>query len=149
MAQPTTSKFSEFVIFVGDGATPTEAFTKLCGLTSKGLSITNNTATTAVPDCDDEDLPAFEEEAIVSQSFPVTGTGVFTQEDQKTLLDWALNGEVKNIRVQPGEGTTGDVDYYQGPAILANLGLSVERGQKLSAQMEFRFTAKPTATLIS
>lgn len=148
MAQPTTSKFSEFAIHLGNGATPTEVFTFICGLTSKGLSISNNTSTTPVPDCADEDLPAFEEVAITSQSVSVSGSGIFTVEDQKQLLEWAMDGTVKNIRVYPGKAAaTGDIQYYQGPAILSSLEITGERGLKVQASMTINFTAKPTETL--
>jgi len=147
MAQPTTSKFSEFAIHVGNGATPTEVFAFICGLTSKGLSFTNNTATTPVPDCSDEDLPAFEEVAITSQSISVSGSGIFTVEDQKEMLDWAYDGTVKNIRVYPGKSAVGDVNYFQGPAILSSLEITGERGNKVQASITINFTAKPTETL--
>jgi len=147
MAQPTTSTFKEFAIHVGNGAAPTEVFAFICGLTSKGLSISNNTSTTPVPDCADEDLPAFEEVAIASQSVSVSGSGIFTVEDQKEMLEWAMDGTVKNIRVYPGKSAVGDVNYYAGPAILSSLEITGERGTKVQASMTINFTTKPTQTL--
>ena len=147
MAQPVTSTFKNFAVHVGDGGTPTETFSLLCGLTSKGLSITNNTNTTPVPDCADEDLPAYEEPAIVSQSFGVTGAGVFTVDFQKEMLDWAGNGALKNIRVYPGASASGDVNYYAGPAYLTQLDITGERGGKVQAAMTIAFAAKPTTVL--
>lgn len=147
MAQPTTSTFKEFAIHLGNGATPTEVFTFICGLTSKGLSINNNTSTTPVPDCDDEDLPAFEEADVVSQAMTISGSGIFTRELQKTLLDWATDGTKKNVRVYPGKSAVGDVEYYQGPAILASLEINGERGNKVQASISIAFSRKPTETL--
>ena len=43
MTNATTSKFADFVIEYGDGATP-EVFTLLCGLRSKSFGIQNNMA---------------------------------------------------------------------------------------------------------
>jgi len=148
MAQPTTSTFKDFAIHLGDGADP-EVFTFICGLTSRGLSISNNTSTTPVPDCADEDLPAFEEVAIVSQGVTVSGSGIFTREDQKDMLDWAMDGALKNIRVYPGKSTTGDVNYYSGPAYLTALEITGERGGKVQASITIAFTSKPTETLKS
>jgi predicted secreted protein len=147
MAQPTTSTFKEFAIHLGNGATPTEVFTFICGLTSKGLSINNNTSTTPVPDCDDEDLPAFEEADVSSQAVTISGSGIFARENQKTLLDWAMDGSKKNIRVYPGRSAAGDVEYYQGPAILTSLEINGERGQRVQASLSISFARKPTETL--
>lgn len=147
MTQPTTSTFKEFAIHLGNGATPTEVFTFICGLTSKGLSINNNTSTTPVPSCADEDLPAFEEVDVVSQAVTISGSGIFTRENQKTLLDWAMDGTRKNIRVYPGKAAAGDVEYFAGPAILTSLELSGERGNKVQASLSISFALKPTEVL--
>lgn len=144
MAQPTTSLFSEFAIHLGDGATPTEAFTFICGLTSKGLSLTNETSTTLVPDCADEDAPAYNEKSVNSQSAMISGSGVFPRERQEELLEWWRTGEARNVRVYPGKSNTGDVHYIAGPAILESLELTGERGQKLSCSLSIGFSALPT-----
>lgn len=146
MAAPTTSTFAEFIVKVGDGEAP-EVFTTLCGLTSKSLDINNNTAATAVPDCLDEDAPAYEETNITSQTVGIKGTGVFPREKQKFIADWALNGETHNIRVYPGKAIAGDIEYYAGPAILKTLGLSAARGEKVQQSLDFIFALKPAAVV--
>lgn len=143
MAQPTTSTFGDFAIHVGNGAVPTEIFSFICGLRSKGLSINNNLATTSVPDCADENAPAYEEAMVDTQSVTVSGSGVFAREFQKMLLDWALDGTTKNIRVYPGRSSAGDVEFLAGPAVLS-MEISGERGQRVEASMTFTFTQKPT-----
>lgn len=146
MALPTTSTFGQFVLKVGDGATP-EVFTVMCGLTSKGFDITNNTSSTMVPDCEDEDLPSYEEQDVKSQMASVKGSGIFTVEGQKDLLDWVFNGTKKNVRLYPGKAETGDVEYYMGPAICKSLGLSVAKGDKVTQSIDLVFSSKPTAVI--
>ena len=146
MAAPITSTYGEYLIKVGDGATP-EVFTTLCGLTSKSLDINNNTANTIVPDCLDDDAPAYEEMNITSQSVGVKGTGVFTREKQKFMTLWALNGETHNIRVYLGKSAASDIEYIAGPAILKTLGVSANRGEKLTQALDFMFSEKPVAVL--
>lgn len=147
MANPTTSTFGQYLIKLGDGATPTEAFTAICGLSSKGFDINNDVASVAIPDCADEDAVAFNEVQVTSQSMSIKGSGLFTRENEKLLLQWASGGTKKNVRVYPGQSITGDVEYYQGPAILKSLGTSVSRGERAQASLEIVFTAKPTESI--
>ncbi len=147
MAEPVTSTFGDFLIEYGDGGGP-EVFALLCGLRSKTFGFQNNYASTPVPDCADEDLPAFEQMAVASQTAPLSGSGVFPAEHQKLLLEWARDGVTKNIRVYPGKSpATGDIQYYEGPAFLS-LTLTGERGPRMTADMEFAFSTKPVPTLI-
>lgn len=148
MARATVSTFGQFIVSVGDGEDP-EVFTKICGLRSKSFGVTNATQTTQIPDCDDEDAPAYEEAQIVSQTMPLSGSGLFAREMQALLLTWAEDGAVKNIRVYPGQATvTGDVSYYAGPALLQELTITGERGDKIQANMTFAFVSRPTRTLV-
>ena len=143
MARPVTAKFSERVIHLGDGADP-EVFAPICGLTTKGLTVTNNTQSTPVPDCIDEDLPAFEEKSTDTQSASIAGTGVWTKERHNEMLDWALKGDERNIRYQFVNVTSGDVEFLDGPAILTSMGDTVERGKKVMAELAIEFSQAPT-----
>lgn len=146
MAQPTTSPFSKFIIQVGDGAAP-EVFKAICGLTTKGLDITNNTSSTVVPDCANEDAPAYEETSTTSQVVSFSGSGVFAQEDALEMLQWALSGLSRNCRVYPSNAAAGDIDYFSGPVVLKTLGLAVNRGEKVTQNLDFTFALKPTVVL--
>lgn len=145
MAQPTTSKFSDFAIHVETDTPGTYEF--VCGLTSKGLDIQNSTSSTAVPDCADEDLPAWNEEQITSQGMAIKGSGVFTREKAKVILEWALDGEEKNVRVYPGKANVGDIEYFQGLAILKTVGLQVNRGERVQQSLDLAFVVKPAIHL--
>jgi len=144
MAQGTTSTFGNFRILIGDGATPTEVFSLLCGLTSKGVTFASETTTSEVPDCSDEDAPSFQEKDVKSQSISVSGSGMWTREAHNTVLDWWKSGLRKNIKIQYVTAASGSVEYVNGPAILTNVGNTVEKGGKLSAELSIEFAQMPT-----
>lgn len=144
MARPTTAKFSEFQILIGDGATPVEAFEVVCGLTSKGIQRSANTNSIVVPDCADEDAPAFEEKAINSLSISISGSGVWTAENHQAFLAWYYSGQPKNIKVRHVAAEGGSTEYEEGPALLTSLNNSVERGGKVSAEITIEFDGQPT-----
>lgn len=99
MANPaTTIKFSEFVIQVGDGGNP-EQFSKPCGVTSRDFTIEPNLSSTAIPDCDDDDAASWLEQDTVSMQASGTIAGTVDDHDYDTLLDWAMGGLSKNMKI--------------------------------------------------
>lgn len=146
MANGTTSTFGQFKIEVGDGATPTEAFTFLCGLTSKGLDMSSDVVTQEVPDCSNEDLPSWQEKDVKSISASLSGSGMWTAEAHETMLQWWLTGAKKNVKVSWTKAASGDVLSMVAPAVLTKLGQSVDKGGRLSADISIEFSAKPTTT---
>jgi len=62
------------------------------------------------------------------------------------MMDWWYNGQVKNIRIQHVKAAVGDTEYETGPAYLVNLNNAVEKGQKVSADIEIQFDGVPTRT---
>jgi predicted secreted protein len=131
MAKPTTKRFGEFLIQVGDGASP-ETFTARCGLTSKGFNQTANTNDTNVPDCDDPDAPADVERSVVSKSREISGSGVMATEAFSTWQAWYDDSTSKNCRVYP-MGLTGG--YYEGAFILTGFNLTADLGDKVKVAL--------------
>lgn len=146
MATATTGTFNQFKILIGDGATPTEVFTPICGLTSRGLTGSADVVTSEVPDCTDEDLPSWQEKDVKSIGMSLSGSGMWSQESHEMLLRWFLTGAKKNIRVQYANADTGDVEFVNGPAVLTQLNNAAEKGGRISAEISLEFTAKPTTT---
>lgn len=144
MAKPTTSKYSELQILVGDGATPTEGFTVVCGMTTKGVQRSANVSSTVVPDCADEDAPAFEEKAVNSLSISISGSGVWAAENHGVFMAWFYSGLAKNIKVRHLNAAVGTPEYEEGPALLTSLNNAVERGQKVTAEINIEFDGQPT-----
>lgn len=146
MATATTGTFAQFKILIGDGATPTEAFAPICGLTSRGLNGSADVVTSEVPDCADEDLPSWQEKDVKSISMSLSGSGMWSQESHGILMDWFLSAAKKNIKVQYANANSGDPEFLAGPAVLTQLNNAAEKGGRISADITIEFTAKPTVT---
>lgn len=130
MAQPTTRKFGQMKVYLGDGGTP-EVFAAPCGFSEKALEITKDLTDVTLPDCDDPDLPAWTGREVRAISWQVTGQGVMAMEAYETWRDFALSSSSKNVRVElSGTGAQGG-GYYQGAAHLSSFGTSVSLGEKV------------------
>jgi hypothetical protein len=127
MAQATTYPFSQFLVKIGDGASP-EVFTDPCGLTSKGLTRTANLNDTNIPDCDDPDAPSWLGRDVVSYQGAIAGSGVVAEESFDTWEDWWNAGETRNVRIELGN----PVAYaWIMPAKLQEFAITAERGNKV------------------
>lgn len=149
MTAATTLKYSEFKILLGDGATPTEVFTPICGLTTKGFNYTTDTSSTNVPDCTDEDLPSFAEKDIISFSAQLSGSGVATRQSLGKMQAWIESGTRKNVKVNFADAPNGDPEIYTGPAILSALNITANKGERVNVDITIDFAVKPSVTLAS
>lgn len=124
MAQASTLRFSEFLIQLGNGATP-EVFESPCGLNSRGFERTAATQETNVPDCDDPDAPSWLERDIVSLSGQLSGAGVVADEDFDDWNGWFEDGATKNVKITLG------ARIWIGPMKLTSLNVTGERGRRV------------------
>jgi Phage tail tube protein len=100
MAKPTTLAWYKLSLWVGDGVSPVEDFTrKSCGLTSHTFGIRGTVTEVDVPDCDNPEDPVWLERTIRSLSGDVAGAGVLAVENFPFFRDWSLSGLFKNCRV--------------------------------------------------
>jgi hypothetical protein len=143
MAKPTTGTFSKLQILIGDGGSP-EAFTIVCGLTSKGIQRTAEVNSTVVPDCSDEDAPAWTEKAVNALSWSASGSGVWAAENHGVFLNWWKSGLTKNIKVRHVNAAPGTPEYEEGQALLTNIGNTVERGGKIQAEISIEMDGEVT-----
>lgn len=128
MAKPQTFTFGQFLIQVGDGASPgPETFSQPCGFTQKGFNQSANLQETAVPDCDDPDAPAYVERAVDTLSSEVSASGVLAGEAFETFQEWFDSAASRNCRIYI-KGQTGG--YYAGKYILSGFNITNSRGQK-------------------
>lgn len=126
MANPAnTLKFSQFLIKIGNGAAP-EVFASPCGANSRSFNRTAALNETNVPDCDDPDAASWLERDVVSLSAELPFAGVVADEDFDTWDTWFEAGSTKNVQV------TLNLRTWQGPAKLASLAITGERGQRVS-----------------
>lgn len=122
MAKPTTLRWTKLSIWPGDGASPEDFTTKVCGMTSKGFSISGQTSDSVVPDCDDPDLPAWIERIMRSLSAGVTGAGLMSEETFSFWTTWSLSGAAKNCRIVIDLATS--PGYFAGSFLLTKFDLS-------------------------
>lgn len=124
VAKPRTLPFSDFVVLLGDGATP-ENFTAPCGFTKRSLKLSAATSEAVVPDCDDPDAVPWTERLSSSQSAQVSGSGVLAM---ASLATWrARVGVSGNVRVMFDDTGANGGGYYQGAAILSDLSFDSDR----------------------
>lgn len=142
MARAQTETFGQFQILVGDGQ-PDEEFAVLCGLTSKGVQRTASTNSTVVPDCDDEDLPGYEEQDVASISVTISGSGVWARQNHQEMLDWYYSASRKNVKIRNAAVEAGETEFEQGPAILTQLNQTGERGSKVQGEIAIAFVEQP------
>lgn len=143
--KPITAEFQHLVVEIETDTPGT--FSKICGITQRGINRQHNMQTTEVPaDCEDESLPAVVERAVQSSEVTISGTGVWASQSHQLMLDWWYSGGKKTIRVQHVNAAVGETEYETGAAILVNLNNAVEKGQKVSAEIEIQFDGLPERT---
>ncbi len=149
MAQAQTLRFGEQLLLWGDGASPTETFTPLCGFTSLELTVNIETATTNVPDCDDPELPAWLETDEVSKQMQLGGTGVIDANVLDEFNDWILTGGERTFRwlTQAENGAANG--YWEGRGILTTYGQTGERGQRWNHNFAIVLNGAPTRVSLS
>lgn len=146
MAAPVTGKFEHMVVEI-EVTAGSGVYSKICGITSRGINRQSNLSTSEVPgDCDDESVPSSIEKAVQSQEVTISGSGIWARQSHEMMLDYWYSGQTKNIRVQHVNAAVGDTEYESGPAILSQLNNAVEKGQKITAEVTFDFDGIPTRT---
>lgn len=127
MAQATTYRFSEFLVLLGDGASPSETFADPCGLTSRGFQRTANMNDTNIPDCDDPDAPTWIGRDVISYQASISGSGVVAAGASADAWEaWWESGESKNVRIELGSNA------WVGAFRLSEYNVTAERGQRVS-----------------
>ncbi len=135
MARPTTVAFNQFLIEVGDGASP-ETFAAPCGLTSKGFNQSASTQDTTVPDCDDPDAPAYVERAVDALSAEISGSGVLAMEAFTDVWEpWYRSALFRNAHVRLDVPAADGGGYYTGKFILSQFNMTGQRGQKVNVEV--------------
>lgn len=124
MAQPDIIRGTYFVLAMGNGATPTEVFTGLCGITTRSFTYTANTTDQATRDCAlPEDVP-IRRLIVTSEQWSLSGEGSLNRSQVEDIL--AAKGTTKNYRFYWTEPTDDEVlaGYFEGPAILVNIAIT-------------------------
>lgn len=142
MATQDTTKFGDISLLFGNGATPTEVFAGICGITSYNWTTSTNETTEDLPDCEDDDKPGYISPTVtaVGDTMQIQG---YVDADQGPIFDaWLRGGLTKNVRIvdlKAGTRTT-------GPAVVTNYERSWERRQSGRFNITIRYTAAPVTT---
>lgn len=137
MAKPQTLSWTKLSIWPGDDASPEDFTSAVCGLVTKGFTLSAETSDTTVPDCDDPDAAAWIERVIRSLSSGVSGSGLMAEEKFAFWRTWMLSAEPKNVRIVI-DGTTID-GYFAGAYLLTSFELTGAQADgkiQISLQMQ-------------
>ncbi len=152
MAKAITTNFKDFVLRIGDAATPSEAFHPICGAESIELQIEKDMNSTQVPDCDDADAPVWNETDVVSMGWTISGEGVMAKQSFDKIEGATFSTEPRNIKLRIVGGGTGsgtpDREYSgAGHVVISSLG--AERGQRVRVSFEITGDGALAATNVA
>jgi hypothetical protein len=149
MAQPELLKDGYVSLLLGNGATPTEVFTAICGLTTRTFVEGVNTADRFIRDCDDpEDIP-IRRLNITGQQWSITGTGLLARESIAAVR--AAKGLTKNWRfaIAKPAGATGWDGHFTGPAVLTSITYGATEGEFVTVELAIASDGEWTWTELS
>lgn len=136
MALATTYAFSKLKVRIGDGAS-TESFSTPCGLNARALQRTKTLNEIDIPDCDDEDAPAWIGREVKSLDWKVTGEGVLAAEALPLWEAMFEAGESRNVQIEIlTVGVANDTISKIGRAHLSSYEISGNRGEKVGVTIE-------------
>lgn len=135
MAYPVTGKWSDLIIKLGDGATPTETFTPSCVLrTDKGVSMQTTTSEVMMVDCSSANSEMIRE--AVALSYTISGTGLMDFAEFDDWRAWAQSLASKNLQIEYALSAANNGGYFEGPFILETFeqrGNRTENGGRIMA----------------
>jgi len=132
MSKPVTVKGQKVALLLGDGNAP-EVFTVVCGITTKGLSRTNQTNDITIWDCTDPDAAPVIERDILAGDWSMSGSGQAVVAELDRLED-ALSVSSNWRIVFYGTGTT-VARSYTGNAIMTELTLNAVNGGRAEVSL--------------
>lgn len=145
MARATTANFHQMVLEV-EFTADSGVYSRICGLTGRGINRTSNMSTSEVPDCDDESLASSVERAVQSQEATIAASGVWSAESHEKLLDWWGSAATLNVRIHHVNAEVGDTEFETGPAYLTSINNQADRGTKVTADLSIEFDGLPVRT---
>jgi hypothetical protein len=138
MAQASTLSWGKGIFYLGDGATPTELFAALCGLTKFDLDVDKDINTVVIPDCLNPDLPAWAGTEVASLAWSASGEGVLAKESWEEIEAAGLASTARNVRfrlVGLGSGGATPDRMFSGAAHI-KFSISGELGNKWQVSIE-------------
>lgn len=129
MSYPNEADF--VVVKLGNGATPTEVFTILCGIETVTINKTINSTDRFRRDCAKPAAIPTRKVRVTSKQWDATGSGVINMDEFETFDD--VLGIRKNYRIEFGKRDGTDegeiIGYYQGPAVMTAANINMGDGE--------------------
>lgn len=135
MSVPVEADFA--LIKIGDGATPTEVFTTVCGMRQVGINRTVATSDRFVRDCAKPNKIASRKVRTTGKQLDLTGSGLINKTDI-AAFDAAL-GKVKNYKVElyvdDGTDTGTLMGTFAAAFVMTAANLSLQEGGDASSEV--------------
>lgn len=121
MSLPDIIRGTYFILAMGNGESPTETFTPLCGITTRQFQEQNNTSDQFIRDCDDPENVPIRRLIVTGKQWSLSGNGSLNRAQIEDIL--GASGVTKNYRFYWTEPADDEVyaGYFEGPAILTNI----------------------------
>lgn len=126
MAQPDIIRGTYFVLMLGDGATPTEVFTALCGITTRRFTGQVNTNDVFTRDCADPVNVPVRRVIATGKQFDLSGEGTLNRANLEVM--WAELGNISHWRYLFTEPADDEVyqGYWGGSFMMTNFEVTAE-----------------------
>ena len=124
MATPKIVKGQYITILQGNGASPTELFTPICGITTRKIVDQVQHTDQYIRDCALPESVPFRRVGITGESWDLSGTGLIDRNNLAALQ--ASMGKTGNWRFVLGQPVGDPIygGYYAGPFNLTQLGIT-------------------------
>lgn len=121
MAQPDIIRGTYFVLAMGNGETPTETFTGLCGISTRTFTQQANTNDQFTRDCAEPENVPVRRLIVTGKQWSLSGEGSLNRSQLEDIQ--AAWGAIKNYRFYYTEPADDEVfrGYWEGAAILTNI----------------------------
>lgn len=144
MAEPLSFNGSKIAIKVGDGGDP-ETFTHPCLINaSRGIQFSSSTIDSVIPDCADQDAPAWVTREKDSLTVTITGEGIMDAASTADYFDWYEGAAAKNVQGVVNVGGGANEQTFEGAFHLTEFQISGERKEKSQVSITLVSTGEIT-----
>lgn len=145
MAELVPIEGRAIVISVGDGATPTEGWTEICGGYVTAFNISAQTTDRFLPDCTDRTKVPVRSPFVTGKQWDITVGGIPELENLIELQE--LVGIANNYRITVYEDDfTTEFGYYQGSFVMTSNNMSGSQNDPAGREMQFASKGQVTWT---
>lgn len=146
MAEPLSFNGSLIMIKVGDGGDP-ETFAHPCLINaSRGINFSSSTVDSLIPDCADQNAPAWQTREKDGLSAEISGEGIMDAADIDDYFDWLTSANAKNIQCVVNDGGGANEQTFAGKFHLTAFELSGDRKEKTQVSITLTSTGAVTRT---